>query len=180
MNIVDVLNQIWTQILEVTSIFVMPDWTFVISLLPVIVLLGLVMPFLTGLVLGTGAYLVTKPRVKVAFEEGPRVAADRRRRRAGLPGRTAPLPARRAGLSVRHDPLRTVPATRSRSSARCAGSAARRRSTPAPTAVSCSRSSRARWRSGRRPDPSPAAQPSPESTAARRRMTQPAGRPERP
>ena len=54
MNIVDVLNQIWTQILEITSIFVMPDWTFVISLLPIIVLFGLVMPFLTGLVLGTG------------------------------------------------------------------------------------------------------------------------------
>ena len=74
MNIVDVLNQIWTQILDITSIFVLPDWTFVISLLPIIVLFGLVMPFLTGLVLGTGAYLVTKPRVKVAFEEGPRVA----------------------------------------------------------------------------------------------------------
>ena len=74
MNIVDVLNQIWTQILDITAIFVMPDWTFVISLLPIIVLLGLVMPYLTGLVLGTGAYLVTKPRVKVAFEEGPRVA----------------------------------------------------------------------------------------------------------
>ena len=74
MNIVDVLNQIWTQILDITSIFVLPDWTFVISLLPIIVLFGLVMPFLTGLVLGTGAYLVTKPRVKVDFEEGPRVA----------------------------------------------------------------------------------------------------------
>lgn len=74
MNIVDVLNQIWTQILDITAIFVMPDWTFVISLLPIIVLLGLVMPYLTGLVLGTGAYLVTKPRVKVVFEEGPRVA----------------------------------------------------------------------------------------------------------
>jgi len=73
-NIVDVLNQIWTQILDITSIFVLPDWTFVISLLPIIVLFGLVMPFLTGLVLGTGAYLVTKPRVKVTFEEGPRVA----------------------------------------------------------------------------------------------------------
>jgi hypothetical protein len=73
-NIVDVLNQIWTQILQVTAIFVTPDWGFLIGLLPVIVLLGLVMPFLTGLMLGTMAYLVTKPRVKVAFVEGPRVA----------------------------------------------------------------------------------------------------------
>ena len=30
MNIIDVLNQIWTQILEITAIFLMPDWTFVV------------------------------------------------------------------------------------------------------------------------------------------------------
>jgi hypothetical protein len=73
-NIIDVLNEIWTQILEITSIFVMPDWTFVIGLLPIIILLGLVGPFLTGLAIGTVVYLVRKPRVKMAFEEGPRVA----------------------------------------------------------------------------------------------------------
>jgi hypothetical protein len=73
-NIVEFLNQIWTQILDVTSIFVMPDWSFVISLLPVLIVLGLVMPFLTGLAIGTVIYLVRKPRVKVVFEEGPRVA----------------------------------------------------------------------------------------------------------
>ena len=74
MNIVDLLNQIWTQILDILSIFVMPDWSFVIGLLPILVLLGLVGPFLTGLAIGTAVYLVTKPRVKVAFEEGPRLA----------------------------------------------------------------------------------------------------------
>lgn len=74
MNIADVLNQIWNRILEITAIFVLPDWSFLIALLPVIIVLGLVMPYLTGLVIGTGAYLVTKPRVKLAFEEGPRVA----------------------------------------------------------------------------------------------------------
>ena len=74
MNIVDVLNQLWTQILEITSIFVMPDWTFVIGLLPIIVVLGVIGPFVTGLAIGTVVYLATKPRVKVAFEEGPRVA----------------------------------------------------------------------------------------------------------
>ena len=74
MSIVDVLNQIWTQILQVASIFVTPDWGFLIGLLPVIVVAGLVGPFLTGLGIGTMAYLVTRPRVKVAFVEGPRVA----------------------------------------------------------------------------------------------------------
>jgi hypothetical protein len=73
-NIVDVLNQIWTQILEVTSVFVLPDWGGLIGLLPVIVVFGLVMPFLTFLALGTAIYLIRKPRVKLAFEAGPRVA----------------------------------------------------------------------------------------------------------
>ncbi len=74
MNLIDVLDQIWTQILQVTSIFVMPDWGFLISILPLLVLLGLIAPFLTGLMIGTMAYMVTKPRVKVAFVEGPHVA----------------------------------------------------------------------------------------------------------
>jgi len=66
-NIVDVLNGIWTQILEVTSIFVIPDWGGLIGLLPIIVVLGLVMPFLTFVALGTVIYLIRKPRVKLAF-----------------------------------------------------------------------------------------------------------------
>ena len=74
MNLIDTLNQIWTQILEVTSIFVMPDWGFLISMLPVLIVIGLVGPFLTGLAIGTVIYLATKPRVKVSFVEGPRVA----------------------------------------------------------------------------------------------------------
>ena len=74
MNIIEFLNQIWTQILDVTALFVTPDWGFLVSMLPVMVLLGLVMPFLTGLAILTVAYLVTKPRAKVAFEEGPRLA----------------------------------------------------------------------------------------------------------
>ncbi len=74
MNIIEFLNQIWTQILDVTALFVTPDWGFLVSMLPVMVLLGLVMPFLTGLAIITVAYLVTKPRAKVAFEEGPRPA----------------------------------------------------------------------------------------------------------
>lgn len=74
MNIVDVLNEIWTQILTVTAVFVTPDWGVVIGWLPVIVLLGLVMPFLTFTALGSLLYVARKPRTKVTFEEGPRVA----------------------------------------------------------------------------------------------------------
>lgn len=74
MNLVDVLNGVWNQILEITSLFVMPDWGALIGLLPVLVVLGLVAPFLTFLALGTLIYLVRKPRVRVGYEEGPRVA----------------------------------------------------------------------------------------------------------
>ena len=74
MNLVDVLNGIWNQILEITSLFVMPDWGGIIGLLPVLIVLGLVAPFLTFMMLGTVIYLVRKPRVKVAYVEGPRVA----------------------------------------------------------------------------------------------------------
>lgn len=74
MNLVDVLHGVWNQILEITSLFVMPDWGALIALLPILVLLGLVGPFLTFLALGTLIYLVRKPRVRVDYEEGPRVA----------------------------------------------------------------------------------------------------------
>jgi hypothetical protein len=73
-NLVDALNSVWTQILQVTSLFVMPDWGGLIGALPVLVVLGLVAPFLTFLALGTVIYLARRPRVKVRFEEGPRVA----------------------------------------------------------------------------------------------------------
>ena len=74
MNLVDVLNGVWNQILEITSLFLMPDWGGLVGLLPIVVLLGLVAPFLTFVGLGTVIYLLRKPRVKVRFEEGPRVA----------------------------------------------------------------------------------------------------------
>lgn len=74
MNIIDVLNQIWTQILDVTAVFVTPDWGALIGLLPVFIMIGLIGPFLTFLILGSVIYLVRKPRVRITFEEGPRVA----------------------------------------------------------------------------------------------------------
>jgi hypothetical protein len=73
-NLVDVLNGVWNQILEITSLFVMPDWGGLIGLLPILIVLGLVAPFLTFVALGTVIYLVRKPRVRMAYEEGPRVA----------------------------------------------------------------------------------------------------------
>ena len=79
MNIIEFLNQIWTQILDVTALFVTPDWGFLISMLPVMVLLGLVMPFLTGLALGS-------PSPTSCASRGPRSPS----RRARASPRSAP------------------------------------------------------------------------------------------
>ena len=37
MSLIDTLNGIWTAILVVTSHFVMPDWGWLISILPVLI-----------------------------------------------------------------------------------------------------------------------------------------------
>ena len=74
MSPVDVVNDIWNQILDVTSIFILPDWGGLIGLLPILVVIGLVGPFLTFLALGTFIYILKKPRVKVRYQEGPKVA----------------------------------------------------------------------------------------------------------
>jgi hypothetical protein len=75
-TIVDTLNEMWTNLLEIMTQFVIPDWNAIIGMLPLLVFLGIVGPLLTLLPLGIVIYQLRKPRVKgVAFEEGPTVAA---------------------------------------------------------------------------------------------------------
>jgi len=74
-NLVDALNELWNTILEITSMFVIPDWGALINLMPVLIFLGVVGPLLTLLPLGILIYQVRKPRVKVDFVEGPQLAA---------------------------------------------------------------------------------------------------------
>ena len=74
MSLVDTLNAIWTQILALTQVFVMPDWGKLVNLLPVFVLIGLIGPFVTFTMLGAMVYLIRRPRVHVTFVEGPREA----------------------------------------------------------------------------------------------------------
>ena len=90
MNLIDTLNQIWTQILEVTSIFVMPDWGFLIGLLPVLIVIGLIGPFLTGLVLGTMIYLMRQAAGEGRLRRGS--AGRRDRRRAASPSSRSASP----------------------------------------------------------------------------------------
>jgi hypothetical protein len=74
-SIVDALNEIWNKILEITSLFVIPDWGALIGLLPIFIFLGVVGPLITFTMLGILVYQVRKPRVKVDLVEGPRIAA---------------------------------------------------------------------------------------------------------
>jgi hypothetical protein len=73
-TIVDQISKLWSDFLAFLSKLVIPDWAGLIQLLPVLVLIGLVGPLLTLGVLAWLGYGVTKPRTKVAYEEGTRVA----------------------------------------------------------------------------------------------------------
>ena len=74
MNVVDALNGLWNTILDITEMFVIPDWNAVIGLMPLLIFLGVVGPLVTFLMLGIVAYQVTKPRAHLKLAEGPQVA----------------------------------------------------------------------------------------------------------
>ena len=108
MSITDTLEQIWSGILEITSLFVIPDWGALIGLMPILIFLGVVGPLITFTMLGVLGYQIAKPRTKVKFVEGPRIADRAPRRRPVLPARPALLPTRRAGLRERGHELRSL------------------------------------------------------------------------
>lgn len=88
-DLLNQLNSIWSQLLELLSRFVIPDWGGLINLFPVLVLIGVVGPLLTLLVLAWFVYAVRAPRPRVRLAEGPeRIPLDPDGRpvvRPGLP-----------------------------------------------------------------------------------------------
>ena len=74
MNVIDALNGLWNTILDITEMFVIPDWNSVIGLMPLLIFLGVVGPLLTFTILGILVYQVAKPRAKLQLEEGPQLA----------------------------------------------------------------------------------------------------------
>ncbi len=72
--IVDTLNRIWTDLLAFSATFVTPDWGELVGLLPILVLIGVVGPIVTGLVLAWAHYGFHRPRAKSAFAETRRAA----------------------------------------------------------------------------------------------------------
>jgi hypothetical protein len=73
-SVLDRISQLWSDFLGFLSTLVIPDWASLIALLPLFVLIGIVGPLLSLAALGWLGYGVTKPRVKVRYDEGTRVA----------------------------------------------------------------------------------------------------------
>ncbi len=69
--VIDAFHQIWQRLLDITSLFVIPDWGALVGLLPVFLLIGVVGPIVTLLVLGWVLYAIRAPRRRVKLEEGP-------------------------------------------------------------------------------------------------------------
>jgi len=72
--VIEALQNLWHQLIEFASQFIIPDWGSLIDLLPLFLFLGLVGPLLTIAVLVWLIYNVRRPRTSVAFVEGARPA----------------------------------------------------------------------------------------------------------
>lgn len=72
--VIEALQNLWHQLLEFASQFIIPDWGTLIGLLPVFMFIGLVGPLLTIAVLVWLVYVARRPRTSVARIEGPRRA----------------------------------------------------------------------------------------------------------
>ena len=71
------IGDVWNSILQVLSIFLIPDWELLIGLLPVLLLLGLLGPVLSLLALGWVHHFLTRRRFRVSIADpqpypGPR------------------------------------------------------------------------------------------------------------
>ncbi|MDX6573574.1 MAG: hypothetical protein QOC86_2730 [Gaiellales bacterium] len=74
MTVLDQIQHLWSDFLGFISKLVIPDWAGLIQLLPVFVLIGVIAPLLTLGILAWLGYGITKPRVKVRYDEGTKVA----------------------------------------------------------------------------------------------------------
>ena len=74
MTVLDQISQLWSGFLGFLSKLVIPDWAGLIQLLPLLVLIGIVGPLLSLALLAWLGYGITKPRVKVRYDEGTKVA----------------------------------------------------------------------------------------------------------
>lgn len=75
MNLPDQISHLWTQVLGLIGKVVSPDWGSVIGLLPLLLLIGVIGPLISVLALLWFYYFMRRPRTKIRFVDGPRLAA---------------------------------------------------------------------------------------------------------
>jgi hypothetical protein len=73
--VLEQLNEMWSNFIEATSAFVIPDWGQLIGLLPVFLIIGVVGPLLTIIILFWVRYWILKPRVSAGYADTRRLAA---------------------------------------------------------------------------------------------------------
>jgi hypothetical protein len=73
-TISDQIAKMWNDFLTFLSTVIIPDWSALIALMPLLILLGVVGPLLTLGILAWLGYGITKPRTTVQYAEGNRVA----------------------------------------------------------------------------------------------------------
>jgi hypothetical protein len=69
--VIDAFQQLVQRILEITTVFVIPDWGELIGLIPVLLVIGVVGPIASLLVLGWILYGLRAPRTRVTLELAP-------------------------------------------------------------------------------------------------------------
>ena len=74
MTLIDQVQKLWSDFLGFISTLVIPDWSAIIGLLPVLILIGVIGPLLTLGIMAWLGFEVSKPRTKIQYDEGTRVA----------------------------------------------------------------------------------------------------------
>ena len=72
--ILDTLESWWNGLIELSAMFIIPDWGGLVGLLPILLLIGVVGPIVTLLALFWFRYIVRRPRAKRSFAEVRRPA----------------------------------------------------------------------------------------------------------
>lgn len=67
----DALQQLVQRILEISTVFVIPDWGELVGLIPILLVIGVIGPIASLLVLGWILYGLRSPRAKVTLEIAP-------------------------------------------------------------------------------------------------------------
>ena len=74
MTFLDQILKLWSDFLGFISAFIIPDWTALVNLLPILLVVGVLGPILSLMALYWLIYSARAPRRRVRFHDGPRPA----------------------------------------------------------------------------------------------------------